>query len=72
MDPDGGEVEGIFEELRKGKLNAEYIIGKKKPIFHKIKTEKEKKRIKEGRQERRGFFIMNLDFFHLEKQVDHM
>lgn len=43
MDPDGGEVEGIFEELRKGKLNAEYIIGKKKPIFHKIKIKKEKK-----------------------------
>lgn len=43
MDPDGGEAEEIFEELRKGKLNAEYIIWKKKPIFHKIKTEKEKK-----------------------------
>lgn len=63
MDSDGGEVEGIFEELRKGKLNAEYIIGKKKPIFHKNKNKERKKGIKEGRQERRGFFIMNLVFF---------
>lgn len=63
MDPDGGEVEEIFEELREGKLNAEYIKWEKKPIFHKIKTEKEKKGIKEGKQKRRGFLIMNLDFF---------
>lgn len=71
MDPDGGEVEGIFEELRKGKLNAEYIIGKKKPIFHKIKIEKEKRN--KGRQAgKKGILYYESCFFHLEKQVDHM